>query len=72
MGWVPTHGPDCVKVTSRKTQCPRCKLEVVYFECSCGSKVLLTPPNGGEHICIGRQDYKHPPIVRRWGANDVG
>ena len=65
---VPNHGPGCFKVRSNPSTCPRCKQKVVYFECTCGSKVYLDPPNGGEHFCTGqRREMKYPPIVRRWG-----
>lgn len=52
MGHVPTHGPDCRKVAAHPTRCNRCGLLVVYFECTCGSKVFLDPAVGGSpHDC---------------------
>ena len=53
MGYVPNHGPHCVKIRSYLTECRHCSNSVVYFECSCGSKVLFNPMNGGEHDCRG-------------------
>lgn len=50
MGYVPTHGPNCQKVDSKRTTCQRCWNPVIYFECSCGSRVFLDP-GGGEHNC---------------------
>ena len=43
MGYVPTHGPGCFKVESYLTHCYECYSPVVYFECSCGSKVFFEP-----------------------------
>jgi len=51
MGYVPTHGPDCFKIQSFFTYCRTCQAAVVYFECSCGSKILLDPPDDGFHEC---------------------
>lgn len=51
MGCVPTHGPDCYKVHSFLTVCRDCYTVVVYFECSCGSKTFLEPPDSGPHSC---------------------
>jgi hypothetical protein len=52
MGYVPTHGPNCFRVRSFYILCKDCGRGVVYFECSCGSKVLLDPPDEGNHNCI--------------------
>ena len=52
MGYVPTHGPGCVKVQSFFTYCPDCHGAVVYFECSCGSKVFLDPATKVPHECV--------------------
>src|SRR5258708_2973797 len=70
MGYVPTHGPDCIKVHSHLTGCPSCKLPVVYFECSCGSKIFLVPGNSGEtHDCRLAALMARPSrINRRTGA----
>lgn len=51
MGYLPTHGPDCYKVHSFATTCRDCHAVVIYFECSCGSKVFLDPPDYGQHSC---------------------
>lgn len=51
MGHVPTHGPGCYRVRSYYTACQRCDESVIYFECSCGSKVFLDPPDQGNHSC---------------------
>ena len=51
MGYVPTHGPSCHKVCSYLTYCRACDEAVVYFECSCGSKVFFDPPDEGVHEC---------------------
>ncbi len=58
-GYVPTHGPSCVKVRAYPTKCPTCKKPVIYFECSCGSKVFLRLARGGQHVC--RLPPKPPP-----------
>ena len=50
-GYVPTHGPDCAKKRSFPTTCQRCGQSIIYFECSCGSKVFLDPPDQGVHDC---------------------
>jgi len=51
MGYIPNHGAGCVKVRSFYTSCQYCGASVVYFECSCGSKVFLDPPEEGTHNC---------------------
>lgn len=51
MGYVPNHGSGCYKVYSYLTCCSSCSDLVVYFECSCGSKVFFDPPDEGEHKC---------------------
>jgi hypothetical protein len=51
MGYVPTHGPSCYKVHSYLTHCSSCGEPIVYFECSCGSKVFFDPPDEGLHEC---------------------
>lgn len=52
MGHVPTHGPDCYKVRSYPIGCKYCGANVMYFECSCGSKVIFVPGDSGEvHSC---------------------
>lgn len=59
---VPTHGAWCVKVHAFPTFCRGCRRRVIYFECTCGSKVFFDPPRGGEHQCnpadvpIGEKD----------------
>ena len=70
MGWVPTHGPDCMKVRSFPTRCRFCGLAVVYFECSCGSRVLLR--DGQAHNCgrirrhgKPRRLWRRMPIKKR-------
>jgi hypothetical protein len=50
-GDVPTHGPWCRKVHSYKTKCPGCRDDVVYYQCSCGSKLFFLPDHGGVHDC---------------------
>jgi hypothetical protein len=47
---VPSHGRNCRKVESYSTPCPKCGVGVVYYECSCGSKVFLDFV-GGSHEC---------------------
>lgn len=49
MGYVPSHNDWCVKVRSFPTFCRDCYRRVIYFECSCGSRVLLDPPREGRH-----------------------
>lgn len=51
MGWVPTHGSDCYRTRSYLTICFNCRSAVIFFECSCGSKVFLDPPREGNHSC---------------------
>lgn len=51
LGHVPNHGPYCRKLRSYPTACPSCGARVVYFECSCGSKVFLSPTQGQSHDC---------------------
>ena len=55
MGYVPNHGDWCVKVYAFPTFCPACYRRVIYFECSCGSKIFLDPPDEGLHkdSCLG-------------------
>ena len=53
MGWVPSHSSSCVPVRSFLLKCRYCGNPVVYFECSCGSKVFLDPPREGNHRCAG-------------------
>jgi len=53
MGYVPTHGDDCYKVRSFPLRCNFCSEKIVYFECSCGSRILLDPPDQGLHSCHG-------------------
>ena len=53
MGYVPSHRESCVKVRSFPTFCQKCFARVIYFECSCGSKVFFDPPREGEHLCLG-------------------
>ena len=52
MGYVPTHGPNCRKVKSYSTECKHCGDFLIYFECTCGSKVFFEP-KGGVHSCGG-------------------
>lgn len=51
MGYVPTHRTSCIKVYSFPLKCRYCRSTVIYFECSCGSKVYLDPPDDGLHDC---------------------
>ncbi len=51
MGYVPTHNDSCYKIRSYPTKCSYCNKTVIYFECSCGGKVFLTPPDKGIHGC---------------------
>lgn len=51
MGYVPTHGPNCFRIRSFYLLCNKCGKGVVYFECSCGSKIFLEPPDEGIHNC---------------------
>lgn len=51
LGQVPSHGPYCYKVKAYPTKCPTCRAEVVYFECTCGSKVFLGMNRSGPHVC---------------------
>jgi hypothetical protein len=69
MGYVPTHGPFCEKRYSYPTRCPSCRLPVVYFECTCGSKIFLVPGGSGEtHECrIARLQARPSRIDRRTG-----
>lgn len=62
-GHVPTHGPGCVKVRSYPTTCRRCDQQVIYFECSCGSKVFFDPPNQGVHDCTQIQRAYHAQLL---------
>ena len=53
MGYIPSHGPDCVRVKAHPTNCGYCGKFVVYTECSHGSKVFFNPMRGGVHDCRG-------------------
>ena len=55
MGYVPNHGDWCVKVHAYPTFCRDCYRRVIYFECSCGSRVYFDPPREGlhENTCPG-------------------
>ena len=59
MGWVPSHGSSCRRVRSFLLKCRYCGQPIVYFECSCGSKVFLDPPREGEHHCAGFSDSQY-------------
>lgn len=59
MGYVPNHGPNCFKVRSFYLLCRNCGNGVIYFECSCGSKVFLDPPDEGRHNCIQKMRGDH-------------
>jgi hypothetical protein len=51
MGYVPTHGSNCYRLRSYLTVCQSCGASVIFFECSCGSRVFLDPPYEGNHSC---------------------
>ncbi len=57
MRYVPTHGLDCAKLSSYPADCDRCGAKIIYFACSCGSKVYFDPydegdeGDGGVHDC---------------------
>ncbi len=63
MGYVPTHGLYCIKLRSYPTNCPGCGHGVVYFECSCGSKVFFD--DAGKHDC--RTASRKSRLNRRTG-----
>ena len=76
MGDVPTHGPWCRRVRAYPTRCPSCRAGVVYFECSCGSKVFLETGGGGSHECGRRAGSSlsatsRPVRRRRTPASDL-
>lgn len=52
MGYVPTHGPNCRKVRAFFAACRTCSNPIIFFECSCGSRVRLDPPHEGVHACM--------------------
>jgi len=60
---VPTHGSGCVKRFCYPTFCPRCRGEVFYWECTCGSKVFFDSlGDWQEHGCL---QVKSKAIVER-------
>jgi hypothetical protein len=63
---VPSHGSPCDVLRCFPMTCRGCGRQVVYYECSDGSRVLFDPPDRGKHICLG------PPrpsrINRKTGA----
>jgi hypothetical protein len=64
-GDVPTHGPGCRRVRSYPSRCPTCGSDVVYYECSCGSKVFLVPGYGGNHECGRARQTSASRVQRR-------
>lgn len=70
MGYVPTHGPYCEKRYAYPSKCPTCELPVVYFECTCGSKIFLVPGDSGQtHDCrIARLQATPSRINRTTGV----
>lgn len=72
MGYVPTHGPGCEKVHAFPTPCKYCSASLIYFECTCGSKVFLEPPSGGRHDCPNWGGERPPDESRpRFAGRDV-
>lgn len=66
MGHVPTHGPNCFKVHSYRTNCPTCRESVIYFECTCGSRIFLVPGAQGEtHDCRSARRTQRPSRISR-------
>jgi len=69
-GIYKSHGKHCV-LRSFPTKCPRCKAEVLYWECRHGSKLFFTYPVYGRlirHICkkdkpLSKKN-KYPIIVK--------
>ncbi|MHA2392954.1 MAG: hypothetical protein ACXAEX_13495 [Promethearchaeota archaeon] len=66
-----THGKHCY-LRSFQTECPKCGADVLYWECSHGSKVFFTYPPYGKlirHYCRHphgalKQKKKFPVIVK--------
>ena len=52
MGYVPNHGQNCRKIRSFFAACKTCDAPIIYFECTCGSRVMLDPPHEGVHSCM--------------------
>ncbi len=66
-----SHGKHCY-LRSFQTTCPRCGKDVIYWECTHGSKVFFQYPPYGKllrHICrksIGKNiKNKYPVIVKK-------
>jgi len=70
-GDVPTHGPWCQKVQSYGTRCSSCRAAVIYFECTCGSRVFLSPGGGGEHACGSARSVSVASARRRPVASAI-
>src|SRR5207247_6131178 len=50
---VPSHGSPCDVLRRFPMACRGCGRQVVYYECSDGSRVLFDPPDRGKHVCLG-------------------
>ena len=63
-GYVPTHGPGCLEVRSYPTKCRQCSQQIIYFECSCGSRVFFDPSGQGVHDCTqGARAYRAQILI---------
>ena len=71
---VPNHLPNCRTVHSNRILCPLCRLAVVYFECTCGSKVFLELPKGGIHqpcFDLWKDGWRRDSVTREWVQNPL-
>lgn len=57
-GAVPTHPYHCRKVRSYPTTCEHCGKRVIYFECTCGSKIFLEENRGEEPHDCRKKDHR--------------
>src|SRR2546423_7492090 len=68
---VPSHGPLCDVERCFPMVCKYCGRDVIYYECSNGSRVFFDPwaRGGGKHVCGPTTKNNGPSrIDRRTGA----
>ena len=50
---IPSHGYNCITIYNYETTCTNCKKRIIYFECSCRSKVFFNSRVDWEkHDCV--------------------
>jgi uncharacterized C2H2 Zn-finger protein len=70
---VPTHGPDCQTKTYWPTICRECGMQVIFWSCTCGSKVFFEVgfPDLIKHECKFARTQKYSRTEEKPTSNPL-